>query len=187
MLHRALTSLAAILVSGALSAGVCTSLGGCASSGGDGTGGGIHLPRPLLRASVAHLPVLSGPATTTDNATVEILAINPTDAPLWLRRLTITLARDEQRIAAGAWEGERQLDPGTSVLLDVSLPLVEGVTYKTLTADGRPSDTPDGLLTVETRYARSGLIGLIGGETYTYTLPVTLYPPKLAPFGPPDP
>lgn len=139
---------------------------GCTSSGGSGGAGGFHLPRPVLRASTAHVPTLPSPATTDDNARVEILAINPTDAPLWLRRLSVILRHGERTLAAGDWQGDRQIDPGTSVLLDISLPLVEGA---------QPPQPPaDGMLTVESRYARSGLIGLMGGESHTYTLPVRL-------------
>ncbi|MFG0243025.1 MAG: hypothetical protein ACF8R9_09585 [Phycisphaerales bacterium JB054] len=163
MLHRALIG----LVAGLTAAGLLC-FAGCTSSGGSGSGGagGFHLPRPVLRANVAHLPTLSGPATTDDNARVEILAINPTDAPLWLRKLSITLRHNERALAAGDWQGDRQIDPGTSVLLDISLPLVEGAQP--------PAGGTAGMLTVETRYARSGLIGLMGGESHTYTLPVTL-------------
>lgn len=163
MLHRAIICLAAALTAVGL-----LLFPGCTSSGGSGSGGagGFHLPRPVLRASVAHVPTLSGPATIDDNARVEILAINPTDAPLWLRRLSVTLRHNERVLAAGDWQGDRQIDPGTSVLLDVSLPLVEGAQT--------PAGGSEGMLTVETRYARSGLIGLMGGESHIFTLPVRL-------------
>ena len=161
MLHRALIGFVAGLAAAGL---LCFT--GCTSSGGSGGTGGFHLPRPVLRASTAHVPTLSGPATTDDNARIEILAINPTDAPLWLRRLSVTLRHNERVLAAGDWQGDRQIDPGTSVLLDISLPLVEGAQP--------PLPPADGMLTVESRYARSGLIGLMGGESHTYTLPVRL-------------
>lgn len=168
MLDRTPTRLALILLAVVL----CVQPG-CTTTSGPGGGGGMHLPRPVLRASTVQMPRLEGPATHADNAVVEILAVNPTDAPLWIRRLSMTLAADDRQLAAGNWEGDREIDPGTSVLLEVSLPMVEGAALPGV-AQGGPQD---GLLTVETRYARSGLIGLMGGESHRYQLPVRIERP----------
>ena len=121
----------------------------------------VHLPRPEFRATVAALP-------PPDPATLQLLALNPTDAPLWLRRLDITLSTDDTPLAAGEWEGNRQIDAGTAALLDLSLPLLPNAPHPT-------ADTPGSLL-IHTRYARSGILGLLGGETNTYTIPITLHP-----------
>ena len=142
-----------------------TTLLGCAGSGagsgsgaGTGTRGGLHFPRPGLDA---HGATIAGGA-----ASVEILTRNPTDAPLWIRRLEVTLSAEGAALASGQWEGDRLIDPGTSVLLDLSLPLIEGA--------ARPGPEVPGRLTVTTRYARSGLLGLLGGESFTYELPVAI-------------
>lgn len=136
--------------------GLAALLLGCSNSGG----GGFHLPRPDLLARGATL----GPA----GATVEVLSRNATDAPLWIRRLDVTLSADGTDLAAGTWEGDRLIDPGTSSLLAISLPLLEGSTL--------PAGDTMGSLSVETRYARSGVLGLLGGESFTYTLPVLIRP-----------
>lgn len=131
----------------------------------------IHFPRPALRAGPAAVPDLSGRAATTDdNARIDILAANPTEAPLWLRRLTMRLEAEGETIAAGEWAGDRQIDPGTSLLLEVSLPM----------AAGAPTPGPGtrATLNVRAHYARSGVIGLLGGETHTYDLPLTIAQPQ---------
>ncbi len=136
-----------------------TLLLGCNTTGS----GGFHLPRPDLIARAATI--------TPDTAVVEILSRNPTNAPLWLRRLDITLSANGADLAAGIWEGDRLIDAGTSILLDISLPRIEGVTL--------PADTPastQGILLVNTRYARSGVLGLLGGESFTYKLPILINP-----------
>ncbi|VAX36352.1 hypothetical protein MNBD_PLANCTO03-740 [hydrothermal vent metagenome] len=127
--------------------------------------GGLHLPRPDLYASLATIDPPQGrhpPAAVT----VEFLAKNATDAPLWLRRLDITLTSHGADLAAGIWDGNRLIDPGTSLFLEVSLPLLEPPILPT-------TDTPGSLL-VKTRYARSGILGLMGGESFTYELPIVV-------------
>ncbi len=136
--------------------GLTALLLGCGNSGG----GGFHLPRPVLLAR--------GAALTSSSATVEILSRNATDAPLWIRRLDVTLSAGGTDFAAGTWEGNRLIDPGTSSLLALSLPLLEGT--------APPASDTMGSLSVETRYARSGVLGLLGGESFTYTLPVLIRP-----------
>lgn len=126
------------------------------------SGEGVHLPRPDLRAARATISQPAAPAV------VELLAQNPTDAPLWLRRLDITLSAQGSPIAAGIWEGDRLIDPGARILLDLSLPLIDNAPIPT-------TDTRGNLL-VKTRYARSGILGVMGGETFTYELPVLIHP-----------
>ncbi len=169
--HIVLLVFGSLAVAGVFPGSGCTSSAG---GGGDGGGavGGLHFPRPSLYAARATLPVLSGPATTADNVRVEFLAANATGAPLWLRRMSITLKVGESPLASGNWEGDRQIDPGTSLLLDVSLPMVEGAEVRPLVG----VDASEGTLVVEARYARSGLLGLMGGEGFLYTLPVVFLP-----------
>lgn len=135
----------------ALSLALCALLGACGNDG-------VHFPRPSLYANSATL----GPEAVD----VELVAQNGTDAPLWIRRLDLALSAGGEPLAAGAWEGDRQIDPGSSVLLDIGLPLIEDAALP-------PADSP-GSLDVTARYARSGVIGLLGGETHTFTLPVTI-------------
>ncbi|MDQ7013597.1 MAG: hypothetical protein Q9O74_06830 [Planctomycetota bacterium] len=172
--YTVLLALGSLAVAGLFQGSGCAGTGGGGGGGGGGSGavGGLHFPRPSLYAARATLPVLSGPATTADSVRVEFLAANSTGAPLWLRRMSITLAVDESELAAGSWEGDRQIDPGTSLLLDISLPMVEGGEIGALVG----VDASEGRLTVKARYARSGLLGLMGGESFTYTLPVVFLP-----------
>ncbi|HZW09541.1 MAG TPA: hypothetical protein VFF69_06540 [Phycisphaerales bacterium] len=135
----------------ALSLALCALLAACANDA-------VHFPRPDLYA---------GRATSwPEAADVEVIAQNRTDAPLWLRRLDLTLSVGGDPLAAGLWEGDRQIDAGSGVLLGISLPMIEG-------ASAPPADAP-GSLEVTARYARSGVIGLLGGETHTYTLPIVI-------------
>lgn len=122
---------------------------------------GPHFPRPDIRAARVTLP-----ADPTADAQVELLARNATDAPLWIKRLDITLAADGADIATGAWDGSRLIDPGTTVLLDIALPLVGGAIL--------PAADTTGDLTVNAHYARSGIIGLMGGESHTYELAIPI-------------
>ncbi len=206
--HIVLIVLGSLAVAGLFQGSGCAGTGG-GGGGGSGAAGGLHLPRPSLYAARATLPTLSGPATTADNVRVEFLAANSTGAPLWLRRMSITLSVDDGGLAAGSWEGDRQIDPGTSLLLDVSLPMVEGAEIGVGVGGGDEAITVPGAghsgsrhaagtLTVKARYARSGLLGLMGGESYTYTLPVVFLPaeptrdgtlrvPVPPVDGPPDP
>lgn len=173
MVHR--QKIAAVGLGGIMAAGLLAGLG-CTSSesAGGGGGGGMHLPRPGFHAARATLPPLAGPASTSDIVGVEFLASNATGAPLWLREMSLTLSAGESTLAAGEWEGDRQIDPGTSLLLDVSLPMLDRASV--LPGLGQGGDVDGGTLTVRARYARSGLIGLMGGESHTYTLPVTFQP-----------
>ena len=138
----------------------------CGWSVGCGSGG-LHLPRPDLYATRATIdPARPHPSAVA----VELLAENATDGPLWLRRLDITLASQGADLAAGIWDGNRLIDPDTSVLLVLSLPLLEsGASPATLPT----TDTP-GTLHITTHYARSGILGLMGGESFTYELPVVI-------------
>lgn len=152
------------LAAGAL-AGLALLATGCQNPGA-----GVSLPHPEFVATSATLPATTGAATTNDNAKVNLLATNPTDAPLWLRSLNLALTDDataaDDAIARGSWEGDRQIDPGGSVLLDLSIPMVAGAEL--------PEEASTGVLAVEAGFARSGVIGVLGGQTRSYTLPITL-------------
>ncbi len=126
-------------------------LGACANDG-------VHFPRPELYAGRATL--------WAEAVDVELIVQNASEAPMWLRRLDLTLSAAGQPIAAGVWEGDRQIDPASSVLLGVNLPLVEG-------ASPPPGDAPGDLL-VGARYARSGVIGVLGGEGHEYRVPIVV-------------
>lgn len=125
------------------------------------SGEGPHLPRPTLSATRATLPVAPG----TD-ARIELLALNATDAPLWLRRLDITLTSQGIDLAAGIWDGSQLIDSGRSVVLDIGLPVLDDAPLPT-------TDTP-GTITVRSRYSRSGVLGVLGGEQHTYELPIPI-------------
>lgn len=126
-------------------------LAGCAENG-------LHFPRPSF--------VAGNVTAWTEAVDVDLLARNGTEAPLWLRRLDLTLSAAGAPLALGVWEGDRQVDPGSAVLLGINLPLTED-------AAPPPTDTP-GDLTIRARYARSGVVGLLGGETHTFELPVVI-------------
>ncbi len=51
-------------------------------------------------------------------------------------------------------------------MLDIALPLLDAAPLPT-------TDTP-GQVTVRSRYARSGVLGILGGETHTYELPIPI-------------
>jgi hypothetical protein len=127
------------------------------------SGEGPHFPRPTLSAARATLP---GQDTPNPAAQVELLALNATDAPLWLRRLDITLTAQGVDLAAGIWDGSQRIDPGASVMLDIALPHHHPPPHPT-------TDTPR-QVTVRSRYARSGVLGILGGETHTYELPIPI-------------
>jgi hypothetical protein len=129
------------------------------------SGEGPHFPRPTLSAARATLPGHDAPNPA---AQIELLALNATDAPLWLRRLDITLTAQGVDLAAGIWDGSQRIDPGASVMLDIALPLLDAAPLPT-------TDTP-AQLTIRSRYARSGVLGILGGETHTYELPIPLRP-----------
>ena len=130
------------------------------------SGEGPHFGRPGLRATGAFVPA----GGAEGDARVELLADNPTEAPLWVRRLDVTLSADGEDLARGVWEGSREIASGTAVLLDIALPVVEGAAM--------PAVETTGSVRVETRFARSGILGLMGGEGHTYELGVRIKPEK---------
>lgn len=126
-------------------------LGGCSNDP-------VHFARPNLYAGKA--------ALWERGVDLEIIAQNASDTPMWIRRFDLTLEAAEVTLASGVWEGDRQIDPGASVLFGINIPVAEGAALPA-------ADTPAKLY-VHTRYARSGVIGLLGGEQFDSDLPLVL-------------
>ncbi|MBK7403935.1 MAG: hypothetical protein IPJ41_04715 [Phycisphaerales bacterium] len=126
-------------------------LGGCSNDP-------VHFARPDLFA---------GKATLWDKGVdLEVIAANNSDTPMWIRRFDLSIEAAEADIATGVWEGERQIDPGASVLFGINIPVAESAPLP-------PTDTP-ATLHLRTQYARSGVIGLLGGERFDTDLPLVL-------------
>jgi len=132
--------------------GVFFLLGGCQS--------GLHLPRPRFYASDAEI------IADQSAVDVELVARNATQAPMWIRKVDLQLDAQSQQLAHGLWTGDRRIESGTSVLLAIRLGLTEGAIL--------PEKETPGELAVVLRYARSGLIGLMGGESFSTTVPVVI-------------